>query len=521
MSRPKVFVREATGLVKDIGTLDAFWMNLYANNPMVAGYYVFILAPALFVGGDLLIATFLAALGTIAVGIVYSLATATMPRSGGDYVFVSRTFYPAVGFFSNFNLSYWVFAFWGFNAFLTVTFLGSLATDMGQVDLSSWLGTPNGLFVAGSLVSILGCLLMVGRLRYYLALQRVVAIYALIVAAAVVVILLSGAGHFHQVFNQWAIANQAVNGTDPYQTVLQTAKSQGFLNPGFSWSATSGVVVVMWAASLTAWWSSWVSGEMKNAQRVKNQMLAIVGSAAITGLILGAIAFALINTVGYDFFGSLVYSVSSFPAMTSNYIFYVRLFAPSYMIFIDLGFVLSVFILIPMDILFTTRCMFAWSFDRLLPSTISKVSDRFHTPVISILISFVIAEFLIYLFAFTNAVGLYAATTFGVMVTYLITAIAVTVFPYVRKKTYDASPAKYNVGGVPLMTVAGIISILFMIFLTYYYVTVPGLAGFSFVTLETIIVLFIAALVIFFGARSYHRSKGLELEMAFKEIPPE
>ena len=71
------------------------------------------------------------------------------------------------------------------------------------------------------------------------------------------------------------------------------------------------------------------------------------------------------------------------------------------------------------------------------------------------------------------------------------------------------------------MTIIGILSVLFMFVLTYYYIMVPGLAGFSLVTLESLIVLFIAAAAIFFISRAYHKSKGLEIDMAFKEIPPE
>lgn len=107
------------------------------------------------------------------------------------------------------------------------------------------------------------------------------------------------------------------------------------------------------------------------------------------------------------------------------------------------------------------------------------------------------------------------------MVTYIITTAAVIVFPYVRKRMFDASPAKYSIGGVPLMTLSGIISILFMMFLTYYYITVPGLYGFSSITLETIVALFIGACVIFLVARSFYKSKGLDLDQAFREIPPE
>lgn len=517
----KVFVREATGLVKDISTLDAFWFNFYANSPILAGFYVFILVPLLFPGGDIVVGGLIATLCTLAVGMVYVLVTATMPRSGGDYVFVSRTFHPVIGFFSSFNFSYWIFAFWGFNAFLTVTYFGGLVSNLGLTGVSGWLATPNGLFVGGSIVSILGALVMVLRPRYYMTLQRVVAVYALIIAFVVIAILLSGASNFHQTFNQWAIANQAVNGTDPYQTVIDTAKSQGYVNPGFNWPATAGVVVVMWAGLLTAWASSWISGEIKNAQSIKTQMASIAGSTIGSGLVLVLLGYALVSTIGYDFFGSVVTSASSFPALSSNYTFYVTILAPSVMPFINLAFVLAAFILIPMDIFTTTRSMFAWSFDRIIPSSISKVSDRFFTPVFSVAISFVVAEFLIYLFAFGNAVGLYMATTFGVMVTYLIASFAAIVFPYTRKKMFDSSPAKYRVGGIPLMTIIGILSVLFMVYLTYYYITVPGLAGFSLVTLESLIVLFIVATAIFFISRAYHKSKGLEIDLAFKEIPPE
>ncbi|MFI5421220.1 MAG: APC family permease, partial [Nitrososphaerales archaeon] len=95
------------------------------------------------------------------------------------------------------------------------------------------------------------------------------------------------------------------------------------------------------------------------------------------------------------------------------------------------------------------------------------------------------------------------------------------VFPYVKKDMYDKSPAKRSVGGIPVMTIVGLLSMLFLIFMTYYYITVPGLAGLSLITIETVVGLFIASTVIYFASRMYHKSKGIDLDMVFKEIPPE
>src|SRR6266704_3488578 len=85
---PGVFVRKAT-------MWDAFWMNSIGMALGIGVGLMFFQGPYLFPGGDAVIATLVTTVVTAFTFIyVYSKFSAAMPRSGGDYVFVSRALHP-------------------------------------------------------------------------------------------------------------------------------------------------------------------------------------------------------------------------------------------------------------------------------------------------------------------------------------------------------------------------------------------------------------------------------------------
>ena len=49
----------------------------------------------------------------IPLSLVFAMFAAAMPRSGGDYVYVSRTLHPALGMMSSFNNTVWWFIYGG------------------------------------------------------------------------------------------------------------------------------------------------------------------------------------------------------------------------------------------------------------------------------------------------------------------------------------------------------------------------------------------------------------------------
>ena len=116
-----------------------------------------------------------------------------------------------------------------------------------------------------------------------------------------------------------------------------------------------------------------------------------------------------------------------------------------------------------------TRVMVAMSFDRLLPEWVSRVSDRFQTPVNAHLVYFVASIPVIWLYnKFSYGEGdsqrTWASLTLGVTFAcgyvFVATALAGALLPFRAKAAYEASPgAKYTIGGLPLVTLVGLLGV--------------------------------------------------------------
>jgi hypothetical protein len=85
-----LFARKSTGLVREVsGKQQIFWNFLSGFPPYGLALGVFV-ALSGFPGGNLVVAALLAIPLALVLAYVYGLLTAVMPRTGGDYVYVSR-----------------------------------------------------------------------------------------------------------------------------------------------------------------------------------------------------------------------------------------------------------------------------------------------------------------------------------------------------------------------------------------------------------------------------------------------
>src|SRR3989304_4333031 len=144
--------------------------------------------------------------------------------------------------------------------------------------------------------------------------------------------------------------------------------------------------------------------------------MIIVGALVVTGILLATLAFVLERAVGTEFLyvaGAGYWSLVG-EATLSGFYLWPNILAiaisasPLVILLISVGFILNSHQIVHNCYIGMTRVMVAMSLDRVLPELVSRVSDRFHTPVNAHVIYFLASIPVIWLFntfAVTNADG--------------------------------------------------------------------------------------------------------------------
>jgi amino acid transporter len=188
---------------------------------------------------------------------------------------------------------------------------------------------------------------------------------------------------------------------------------------------------------------------------------------------------------------------------------------------IIIGFICAALALVPIAWVVLTRQIFAWSFDRLIPAKFSEVNDRFHSPIWAIGLNFAIiqAGFIIFTY-YSQYMGAFFTITFDVSF-FAITMLCLSAacLP-LRKSLWEASPAKYKLFGIPIITIGGIIGALFNGLAVFVYTFTPGV-GFGLPSTEIIIAFIFTPFILYWIIKAIRKRQGIDLDLIMREIPPE
>lgn len=523
-----VFLRESSGLVREMSTGHALMGNILICNLVIASVSL-LWSPYSFPGGNLPAAVIIAWPLTLLLAVVYVLFAVSMPRSGGDYIYISRTLHPAIGFAANFNLVAWnmiwigTYSNWVSTVGLSGMFvaMGSLLDSPGLIEFGNNVSSPIVTYIIATVVNVLMGLLLISGLRRALNVQALLFIVSVIgVGIAIALVGVHGRDEFVNAFN-------ASSGL-PYDDVI--AKSQ----------ANGGPVVERWADVANTWFATgWVAlslffvqfsqyagGEAKDVRR--NVPIAIYGSHAFSSIMMLIMAFVMVKTWGADFLAAIYhlydqgidYPFSIEPTFTLLSGMLTE--SPILIFIIGLGFTLWSVAAIIFNHLANSRCTLAWTMDRVLPAKLGDVSDRYHTPVPAIILSVAVAQVWLTYYSFAgDRLEFLGGTTLGYMLGFLCTAIAGIVFPYKQKAIYEASPAKKSFMGLPVITLAGIGTVIYFITLAYGFLTNDALLANAPRGLVFMAGLWVLGLVIFYINKVVRNAQGINTDLAYREIPPE
>ena len=531
-----VFVRQATGLVRELSWLDTFIMVFaILNVPLgLSEVAAFATGASAYPAANMPLAFIFSAPAMLTLGMVYALFTAAMPRSGGDYVWTSRILHPSIGFGVNVFVSFVLLSSAGLNSLLMATwFLPPVFHILGLDGLAAFSADTTGIgaVTVGTIVTLL--LLGVFLLGLRRVRQIMFVLFAFISLGTILwMILLFALPHsdFVTMFN----ANQ---GSGAYQSVLASATKTGFaILPSAVFLNTFSAVIYAFQSYNGFQNSGYFSGEIKQASSsaIRAMLFALVFGAI--GFSLGMLA--IYHYFGQDFIGALATNglafpnstLLPFPAVMPSLGLFVTDNGVIHMI-IALTFLAAIFWIQPPAVLIGTRNLFAWSFDRVLPGRLASVNDRLHSPVIATVIVAIIIELFTLITIkttfFGNLLGLAAfSALIGVVVSF-----AAVIFPFRRPDIFEKSPAivRARLAGIPAISIWGALSMIVNGVLCYIAFSSPPFGGSSNVLDPTFLKgVFFSALgliipiVFYFVSRFVSRStRKLDIAQAFEEIPPE
>lgn len=506
--------------------------------------YVFnatVFTPAFYPDANPLVGPLIGLLLILPVAGMYALFSIAMPRTGGDYVWTSRVLSSGTGFVINFSLtllalsvigsvSPWL-SQWSFSPMFYD--LGILLHNTSYLNLSTYLQGSTPTFWIAAVVILLTGAIVAGSTRLAGEIVKYWTILAIIIGIIFVAVVLS-AGNSTFVSNFNALYPN-VNGTTAYQAVISAGQAQ--------YGSYNGVPPVLSTATLAAgalgllgylgfYYPAYFAGEVKQNRR--SQILAQVGGSIIFMIVVSlifAVAYfgegpAFVNAIaGLWLIGSSANPYPTIPLSSGLSMFWTH--NAALVTLFNFSFAATIIVMFISELFVLSRNIFAWSFDRVIPSAFASVNSRTRTPVNAVILMVVASLIYLYISIFnTNYLSvLFSYGTAGTFLAFIFVAVAAIIYPYRRKDLFDSASdevAKKKYGGIPFITILGALSFVISIYVVYALVS-PAIGGVSFGSdlLYGIIPTFLLGIVIYAIAYVVRRGQSINLNLISKEIPPE
>jgi amino acid transporter len=529
-----LFTRQSSGLVRELGIPAATAISL-ASVAVVNTFINFNAGLTAFSQVDMTVALLVGAAIWLVAMFAYKYLLEAIPRAGGEYVYLSRIISPAIGAMAGIGIAIAFTYILAANANFTATYFPFLLTALGAAFNSSAISNAAGNVTSQTAVAIIsvGMLLVVGACSFF-SLRRVAQIILALVIVQLIAFVVLGwllVTHSHQDFVN---AFGAFSGkSTAYNDVLALA-SKDSVPLGVSFATSLLVVPFMVLNYNGVLYSYYVGGELKRPGRT--YIWASVISIALLVVVWTGVWLLMLNTVGLDFmqsqakvgatdaagYGAITSLQSSAGGLGYGLVLsgdpiskiLIGIAVPSAELAVDLAFVAVV-----------TRVLFALAFDRLLPISLAKISERNAVPTNGIIVALVGGIVFAILASYLNLANIVANLALFVALIIVAGSVSALALPF-RRPDLLLKPGMTElpkVAGIPVPAFWGGASTVLSVIVVALIITHPDVFGaFSFSSVATLVIVLGAGPVIYLIARQLRLSRSsIDLRLAMRELPPE
>ncbi len=538
---PGLFLRKATGLVKGWSKFDAFLYSFMSVNFVTLGLFFAFSVLAFVPSGQILPALLISGVFVTFLVVTYAGLISVMPRAGGDYVWQSRVLGGGIAFVLAVTGWWFILWYWApvYANILNVEVFQPLAAVLGLDGLTDFLAKDIGLFTVAIVTVGLAAVLVSLGMEGYAKIQKVCFYLGLAGLAVIFLVMLFGSrSGFESAFNQEASNLFGTSGNAYQQTIeLGRTNNAGPIVPdlGFTPFLGDSLLLIPFLCFWILWpnWGATLYGEVRGASDFRRVMGGMMWGLWVTVAIAFVFVLLAAKFFGWEFFnaanlnywatvygfGDAAIPIWSYPPMLASFYFHNEAIQAIIVLVFGawfLGWAGTLF-------LSSTRVIFAAAFDRILPEKVADVSERRHVPYWALLLMLVPSIVVSWLYVYTSDFATFILdATLVIAVTFFGTSIAAMILPYRKKRLYENSPiARYKVAGIPLITITGAITALFLGFNLWHWFTNDLYAVNNSTSLWFMASMYGLALVIYIVAWFVRRSQGINLSAIHREIPVE
>ncbi len=522
-------IRQKSGLVRSASGFDAFVFSLSALSVGIMLEWGNFFGTGFYPGANAIVALVISTVAALVIAWAYQYWGQIFPRSGGDYVFLSRGLHPGFALGTNFVYCWILMVSPAFAMSIMQPLLSSFAAALGNASgwhwlarLSGWFNTDAGYATIGSVDLLIGSVIAVFGLKRAIGYMKVLFLTGFIGELILIVALLPA---HTSTFTRHLQAQTGLS----VSAIEKKAAATGFAHGGFSFhdtmNLTNWYVTSLFFAALLLY----IGGEIKNVNR--NIRYAMVTAVAFTGL--GALIWVaalnrliplkLQGALGWNFFSAPHYSTAAqpYPHELMKILWGTHGGGLVLTIIGYLSLLAWVTIWTPLVLSFTQRGVLAWALDGLTPRWVGKVDERWHTPIPALIIAFLMGESFMLAFAFDpgfRTIILLVPLFVGIGITMLVG----TFFPFVRKEFVDQSVvADAKVFGIHKMAISCGIGTIIMGIWTWLMWNDHVASGTDRTPIWVTAGITGGIALYYFALRAYKRRQGEDISVTFKRIPIE